>query len=442
MTDLPLHEHQVQAVEHLSRNSRAGLFLPMGAGKSLSVLAALTPEHLPALIVAPKKVAEHVWSDEPGKWRPDLSVGLAVGTPAKRLKAIQEKADLTVIGRDNLQGLVSARGKAKYRTIVLDESQSFKTRSSTRWKLARRLAKVTEHLWLMTGTPAGNGLMDLWAQVYLLDQGKRLGETLGAFRQRYFNRGLVLPNGVVASWDIKKGAEDAIYKKLADICLHIPMIGLDLPELTINQVPVELPPASAALYTQFKDHMVADVDMLGGVQTQTVKSAALLSSKLSQITAGFSYGEANTEQPTTDLNTAKLDELGEILDQTEGGVLVFHRFRREAERILERFPQAVSVNKRGAVDAWNRREVPILLAHPASAGHGLNLQYGGNTIVWTSVSWSSEDWLQGNARLHRQGQVNKVMVHVLGIPGTIDDHVLKAVQGKVSVQQALLDALT
>lgn len=436
-----LHEHQERAVKHLHANPRAGLLLPMGAGKSLSVLAALTPAHLPALVVAPKQVAEHVWSAEPEKWRPDLSVGHAVGTPAVRTAAIRGQADITVISRDNLQGLISERGKAKFRTIILDESQSFKARSSTRWKLARRLTKTAEHVWAMTGTPAGNGLMDLWAQAYLIDNGQRLGDTLGGFRQRYFRPKIVLPNGVVAKWELKKGAEDSIYEKLGDAWLHIPLIGLDLPDLVINEVPVSLPEASVRVYEQLKNDMVADLDMLGGPSAFMVSTSAILSSKLSQITAGFVYGEQPGD-PLIELNNAKLDQLGEIIEQTEGGVLVFYRFTHEAKRILAKFPQATMVTAKGAVAEWNEGKIPVMVAHPASAGHGLNLQYGGNTIVWTSLSWSAEEWLQGNARLHRQGQTNRVMVHVLGVPGSIDDNVMSVVTGKVSVQDALLAALS
>lgn len=434
-----LHEHQERAVQHLHNNPRAGLFLPMGAGKTLSVLHSLTAEHLPVLVVAPKQVAEHVWPQETARWRPDLSVALAAGTPAKRAEAIQRKADITVVSRDNLQSVQSTRGKAKFRTIVLDESQSFKARSSARWKAARKLTKTADHVWALTGTPAGNGLMDLWAQVYLIDNGQRLGETLSSFRQRYFRPALILPNGVVAKWELKKGADEAIYKAIADVCLHIPLVNLDLPDLVINSVPVSMPPSAHRLYDQLKNDMVADLDMLG--TTMTVPSAAVLSSKLSQITAGTLYGE-QPDDPEVELHGAKLDELGEIIDQTDGGVLVFFRFRSEALRVLARFPQTVPVTAKGAIEAWNRGEIPVMLAHPASAGHGLNLQFGGSTIVWTSLSWSAEEWLQANARLHRQGQANRVMVHVLGVPGTIDDHVFQVVQGKVTVQQALLDALT
>lgn len=445
MTEYTLHDHQVQAVKHLHANPSAGLFLPMGAGKTLSVLDALTPGHLPALVVAPKQVAEHVWPAETKRWRPDLTLGLAIGTPAQREAAVKSRQDITVVGRDNLPWLMSVRGKAKFRTIVLDESQSFKTRKSQRWKAARKLTTVAENVWAMTGTPAGNGLMDLWAQVYLIDDGKRLGTTLTGFRQRYFYPKVVLPNGVVAKWELKDGAKDAIYKAIEDVCLHIPLDDLDLPDKVVNVVPVSMPGSAARVYHEMKEDMAADVDLLGGVEVVSSPSAGVLSSKLSQITAGAIYRDRDDFGNQTghiDLHEEKLTRLQEIIETTEGGVLVFYRFRFELDRMLAAIPQARKVTDKGAIDDWNARKLPVMLAHPASAGHGLNLQYGGNTAVWTSLSWSMEEWEQANARLHRQGQSQRVMIHVLTVPGTIDENVLAALEKKVSVQQALLDALT
>lgn len=434
-----LHDHQVKAVDHLHTNGSAGLFLPMGAGKTLSVLAALRPEHLPVLVVAPKQVAEHVWPKETARWRPDLTVGAAIGSPDKRAAGLAAKADITIVSRDNLQSVVSSRQKAKFRTIVLDESQSFKTKRSTRWKLARKLSQRVENVWALTGTPAGNGLLDLWAQVYLLDNGARLGETLTAYRNRYFYPFHTLPNGVVAKWELKPGAEDAIHRKLADICLYIPLTGLDLPDLIYNRVPVGLPPNVQRLYDELKVESTADLELIGEVGAVTAVSAGVLSAKLAQVTAGQVYGDDG--ETVTELHSAKLDALEDIVEQSEGGVLVFYRFKHEVKRILQRLPQATMVTARGAIDAWNEGRIPVMLAHPASAGHGLNLQYGGSTIVWTSVSFNLEEWQQANARLHRQGQKNRVMVHTLTVPGSIDEHILDVLEGKKTVQQALLDAL-
>jgi SNF2 family DNA or RNA helicase len=436
VTTYKLHEHQEKAVAYLHEHPRAGLLLPMAAGKTLSVLAALGPEHLPVLVVAPKQVAEHVWPQETARWRPDLTLAAAIGTPAKRAEAIKAKADITVVSRDNLQSIVSTRGKAKYKTVVLDELQSFKSKGSTRWKLARKLSRHVQYCWGLTGTPAGNGLLDIWAQIFLLDSGERLYDTLDGYRERYFYSKGRLPNGVPIGWKLKPGAEDAIHRKLSDLCLHIPLTKLDLPEITYNRVPTELPASARALYEELKTEMTVDLDLMGG--EVTADSAGVLSAKLAQVTAGSIYDD---DRHTVHLHNAKLDQLAEIIEQTEGGVLVFYRFRHEAERILKRFKQATSVKATGAIDAWNRGEIPVMLAHPASAGHGLNLQHGGSVCVWTSVSFSLDDWQQGNARLRRPGQKNPVVIHTLTTPDTIDEHVLAVLEGKKTVQQALLDAL-
>lgn len=437
-----LHEHQVKAVNHLHEHPRAGLFLPMGAGKTLSVLAATTSEHLPMLVIAPKQVAEHVWPQEAAKWRPDLSVALAAGSPAKRAMVVASGADITVISRDNFGQLLNSRGKPvrDYRTIVLDESQSFKTRSSARWKAARKLTRDAEHVWALTGTPAGNGLLDLWAQLYLIDNGERLFPQITKYRSRYFYPEKTLPNGVVAQWGIKPGAEEAIYRKLSDVCLHIPLDNLDLPGITYNTVPVDLPPAARRVYDDLKAEGVANLELLGG-EVYAAPTAAILSNRLTQVTAGIFYDQMDPNV-WTDLHDEKLRALVDIVEQTDGGVLVFYRYRAELRRILGALPQARKVTDKGAIDDWNARRLPVMVAHPASAGHGLNLQYGGNTCVWTSLPWSMEEWEQANARLHRQGQDNHVMVHMLTVPGSIDEHIFAVLQGKVSVQQALLDALT
>jgi SNF2 family DNA or RNA helicase len=434
-----LHKHQERGVRHLTLNDRAGLFMGVGSGKTLTTLAALSPVHLPALVVAPKQVCEHVWPAEVAKWRPELSVALAAGTPAKRRVAIEQRADITVISYDNLADLISGNGRRAlypFATVVLDESHSVKNKSTARWRLVHRLTAKAAHVWMLTGTPSGNGLADLWAQLALLDDGERLGKSLTAFRQRYFTAGFQLPNGAIVGRELKPGSDTSIYRAIEDICLHVPLEDLDLPDLVINPVPIILP--SRKIYDELKNNMISGLDLIGG-DMLTVPSAGVLSSKLLQVTAGGVYGE---DGELHELHTAKLDALSDIIEQTEGNVLVFYKFTFEADRILKRFKQATHIKTPGAIDAWNRREIPILLAHPASAGAGLNLQHGGSTIVWATLSWSSTDWLQANGRLHRQGQsAHRVMVHVLTAADTIDEHALDVVQGKVSVQQALLDAL-
>jgi SNF2 family DNA or RNA helicase len=435
-----LHDHQIKAVEHLAANPRAGLFLPVGAGKTLSVLHSLTSEHLPALVIAPKRVAEHVWAQEVAKWRPELSVARAIGTPRQRQAAIAQLADVTVMTRDNLGDTDSAAFRQRYRTVILDESQSFKNRQSARWRLARKLTKNAAYVWALTGTPAGNGLLDLWAQVYLIDNGERLYPQITRYRQRYFYPEKVLPNGVVAKYAIKPGAEEAIYSAISDVCLHIPLDGLDLPDLVVNEVPVSLPPDAQRMYEQMKDDAVIDLSLLGS-EYLAAPSAAAISNKLVQITSGYVYNDGASGGYVT-LHENKLEALCEIIEQTDSNVLVFYKYKSEAEQILRAIPQATSINATGAVERWNAGQIPVLLAHPASAGAGLNLQHGGSCVVWTSLTWSAEEWTQANGRLHRQGQTDTVMCHVLTVPDSIDTHIRKVVDGKLDVQQALLDALT
>lgn len=443
---MKLHAYQAVARDFLLDNPRSALYLAPGLGKSAITLAALTRQHLPALVVAPKRVATLTWPAETRSWRPDLSFALAQGTPAQRKAALAAGADVTVLGRDSL---ADVRGSRQYRTLVLDESHGFKSRSTERWKLARTIP--TTHLWQLTGSPAPNGLMDLWAQLALLDGGERLGRTLTAFRDRFFTPGKRGPNGVVYEWLLKPGAADRIHERIADICLSMDAVEVLVPPVTYNTVPVELPDRLRAMYDDLKRDLVVQLDLLGSV---SAANAAVLTSKLAQVSAGFLYTDTvhpllgpktvarRVRPPTADLHDAKLDALREITDEAGSPVLVFHRFTHERDRILQAFPVARTLDESGVFDAWNRGEVPMLVAHPASAGHGLNLQHGGSTIVWTSPTWSLEEWAQANARLIRQGQRHPVVVHSLLAERTIDAAMLLRVREKMSVQDALLAYLT
>lgn len=435
MTMLKLHEYQKRAVKHLHDNPRAALFLDMGLGKSATVLSAMTPDHLPALVVAPKRVAEHVWPAERDKWRPDLRMSLVVGSPKQRAAAMAEDADIYVIGQDNL-GDITDHG---FRTVVIDESSGFKSVSSVRFKRARQITKGVPHVWLLTGTPSPNGLMDLWSQVYLLDRGDRLGSGITKYRSRYFSPGWTLPNGIVAEWRLRPGAEARIHGLISDICLHMSAADhLDLPPVTVNDITVPLPPKASRVYADLRRDLVAQVDMLGTIHTAA--NAAVLSGKLSQVTAGHLYSDAR-DGSYSPLHMGKLDALSEVVEGTGSPVLVFYRFTAERDRILARHDHARTVDDKGALDAWNRGEVPLLLAHPASAGHGLNLAAGGHTIVWTTLPWSLELYEQSNARLARQGQTEPVVVHRLLCPDTVDGAVVDALDGKATVQNALLNHL-
>lgn len=430
-----LHDYQRRAVEHLHENPRAGLFMDMGLGKTATVLSALTLAHLPVLVIAPKRVAERVWPTERDKWRPDLSIAVAAGTAHDRLRAVGRRADITVIGRDNITDVA---GSTHFRTIVLDELSSFKNRKTKRWRAARKLCENAANVWGLTGTPVPNGLQDLWAQMFLLDGGQRLGRGITSYRDTYFTAGRRLPTGVVIDRKLLPGADETIYERIGDICLS--MAARDLPPLTFNDVEVSLPTSARRVYESMRDELVADLDLVGEVRTAV--NAASLTNRLSQISAGFLYPDSDEpERETIELHHAKIDALAEIVEATPTPLLVFHRYRYEADMIRTAFPQARGIDERGVLDAWDRGEVPMMLAHPASAGHGLNLQYGGHTIVWTTLTWSSEEWEQANARLARQGQTEPVVVHLLMTEDSIDYAPRAAVVEKVAVQDALMLAL-
>ena len=430
--DPRLHGYQVAAVEHLHRNPQSALLLDMGLGKTCTVLQALTPDHLPALVVAPKRVAEQVWPVEGPKWRPDLRVQLVAGAANRRAAALQNVADIYVIGKDNLGDLLG-RDHPPFRTVVLDELSVFKGRG-VRWRQAKKVCAGAKYVWGLTGTPAPNGLLDLWPQLALLDGGQRLGRTVTGYRERYFTPTRYVAGGKPVAWEPKPHAEQRITELISDICLSMRAVDhLDLPPVTYNDVLVPLPPKVMRDYERTLKTLVYDGE-------HSAANAAVLTGKLSQITAGFLYADADGDGEMLRLHDAKVQALQEVIDGTGSSVLVFYRFKEEL-RTLRGFPGSWTLDQPGVIDAWNAGDVPVLLAHPASAGHGLNLQHGGHTIVWATPTWSSEQYQQGNARVARQGQQNPVVVHHLVCPDTIDRRILDVVQGKRTVEEALMEAL-
>ena len=451
---MQLHPYQDVAVSHLQRCPRGALFLDMGLGKTAVTLRSLTPAHLPALVVAPKRVTENVWEDEAKKWRPDLRIAIAAGNPRQRHHALTDMADIVVIGRDNLADVVPYAHK--FRTFIMDESSSFKSRSTLRWKTAKKLTPDMQYIWALTGTPAPNDLIDLWAPMFLIDGGKRLGKTLTEYRSRYFYPGNQLPNGIITNWILREGAEAKIHALLEDICISMASEGrIKIPDVTFNPVNVPLPPIAEKLYRTLRDTLVADLELIGG-EVHTAGSAAILSSKLSQICAGFLYVDnADIREGAYDIiHYEKVSAVQEIVEGTGSPVLVFYRFKAEREMITSRLEGRVhSMDEPDVVKRWNAGKIPVLLAHPASAGHGLNLQDGGHTVVWSSLTWSLEEWLQGNKRVARQGQKHPVVIHLLLSPEpislSISSHLKKApkpvdgkiwasIEEKTAVQAALL----
>lgn len=436
MTELKLRAYQELARDFLRNQPKgAGLFLDMSLGKTAISLSALEPRHLPVLVIAPKRVAERVWPKERDTWRPDLSLSLAAGSPAERKAAVAAQADITVISN---HPAFLAELNPIYRTIIIDESSVFRDKMTKRWRAARKLCVKADHVWALSGTPVPAGLLNLWSQVFLLDGGERLGTTLGGYRGRYFFPGATLPSGVVTEWIIRDTAAEAIHAKIEGLCLYMSAAGeLDLPPTHYNVVDVPLPEAAKSHYLEFKNTLVLDLELIGE-EIYSAANAAVLSGKLRQVTAGFIYSDEQ-DGTYTPLHTAKLDALEEIVDGTGDNLLVFYNFRPELEMIRDRFPQATMMDENGALDAWDRAELPMMLAHPASVGHGLNLQFGGHTAVWYSLTWDLELYLQANGRLPRPGQKNSVVIHSLECPGTIDKIVAASLKTKDFNQTNFLD---
>lgn len=401
------------------------------------------------LVIAPKRVALSTWTTEAAKWDhlKDLRIARVLGTEKQRIAALSSQADIYVINRENVVWLVEYLGKDwDFDGIVIDELSSFKSSRAKRWKALRRVAASAQYVYGLTGTPAPNGYIDLWPEIYLLDRGERLGQTLGKFRMTYFNPGAHRGH-VVFEWRLKPGAKKQIDKRLADLCLSMQKEDwIDLPERIFNTVWVDLDRSERKLYDQMQRDKILPL-LNGEVTTDpnydfaiVADQAAQLSGKLLQMANGAVYDENGD---VVHIHDQKLDALEEIMEAAHGEpVLVFYNYKHDLARIMERFPQAKPLfSSEEMIQAWNRGEIPMLLCHPASAGHGLNLQFGGHIIVWFGLNWSLELYQQANDRLHRMGQERGVIVHHIAARDTLDERVLAALEGKGATQQGLLDAL-
>lgn len=431
----PLHAYQLDAVAHLWEHPRACLFLEPGLGKTAITLSSLTPEHLPALVVAPKRPTEHTWPEEARKWAPWLSVAVAAGTPAQRRRAFQQGADVTLISRDNLADAVGG----PWRTVVLDELTSFKSRGTGRWKNARKLVKDVPYRWGLTGTPTPNGLGDLWPQLYLIDAGERLGTSITRFRHAYFTPGKRLPSGVITEWVLTEGSDRLILDKIDDIVLSMSTADYlpGLPKTIPRTERFELPKGARRVYDDMRKHLAVEIEP-GHVET--ANGAGAMTGKLSQITAGFLYSDDEDAAPTH-LHDDAIDIAREVVEHAESPVLVFYRFVREHDMLSAALPGAVNIRERGAIEAWNAGDVPVLLAHPQSAGHGLNLQHGGHNVLWSTSPWSLEEWDQANARLARQGQTERTIITTIEAENSIDGVIRDRLETRGSVQRAVMDHL-
>jgi SNF2 family DNA or RNA helicase len=396
-------------------------------------------EEGPVLIVAPKRVAEHTWSKETAKWEhlQHLRISKIMGTAKERQDALADVADIYVVNRENVVWLVDYLGKKwPFSIVVIDELSSFKSAQAKRWKALRRVRGRIRRIIGLTGTPRPNGLEDFWPEMYLLDQGDRLGRTLSAFRARY-----LVPekmNGhIVYSYRPREGAEDEVYRKLSDLCMSIRKEDvLNLPGQIYEDVVLQAPPAILKKYKEFeRDKVLECLDADGEVVAGT---AAALTNKLLQFANGAIY---DVDGQAHELHSVKLDALEEMVEEAGGDpVLVLYAYQHDADRIRERI-KCRALDTPEDIDAWNRGEIPVALAHPASIGHGLNLQDGGHIIIWFGLTWSLELYQQANERLNRPGQKNVCRIYHLILGGTHDERVLKALANKDQGQAAAIEAL-
>ncbi len=443
-----LHEYQRFSVEHIINNPESALLLEMGLGKTISTLTAINKlmfdycEISKVLIIAPKRVAESTWTDEIAKWDhlKSLRTSIVLGTERERKEALKVKADIYIINRENVAWLVGYYQSAfPFDFLVIDELSSFKSAKSIRFKSLRMVRPMIKRVVGLTGTIAPNGLIDLWSQMYILDQGARLGKTITNYRERYFTPGK--RNGqVVFNYDLKNEMDKVIYDKIGDICISMKTKDyLDLPERINITHEVKLPKAIQEKYDTFeKEQVLAIIDSDADV---SAVNAAALSTKLRQFANGAIY---DAEKNYHVVHDEKLEALEEIVEAANGQpVLVFYSFKHDLARIQKRFKgyKPRMLENSADIADWNAGKIQLLLAHPASAGHGLNLQAGGNIIVWFGVNWSLELYQQANARLDRQGQIKPVIVYHLLTVSTIDQKVFLSLEGKAEGQDSLMDAV-
>ena len=396
------------------------------------------------LVIAPKKVAEGTWTREKDKWDHTriLRVSPVLGSQAKRIRALNTPADLYIINRENVCWLVDYyRNSWPFDMVVVDESSSFKSHSAKRFKALAGVSGKIDRMVELTGTPSPNGLEDLWSQVYLLDGGERLGKRYTQFRERYFQPDRRGADGMVYSYAAKPGTEQSILDKISDICISMKAEDyLQLPDITYHEIPVELDAKAEKAYRELERKMVLE---LPEEEEISVTSAAALSNKLLQLANGAVYDE---DRSVHEVHGCKIEAFLELVESLQGKpVLVFYNFQHDRERILKALSgsglRVRELKTTQDEDDWNAGLIDILLAHPASSAYGLNLQQGGNHVVWFGLTWNYELYTQANKRLHRQGQTEKVIIHHLVCTGTRDEDVMRALEKKDDVQNWVMESL-
>lgn len=441
------HDYQRYCIERIISDSRLGLFLDMGLGKTVITLTAVNEliynrfEVGKVLVIAPKKVAETTWTNEANKWEHlhNLRVSRVIGTLTQRVRALNSPADVYVINRENVPWLVEYdRNSWRFDMVVIDELSSFKNSKAQRFKSLCYVRPRIKRIVGLTGTPASNGLTDLWAQIYLLDEGERLGKRITHFRTRYCDCNT--HGGHFSTYAMKPGAEESIKAAINDICISMKAEDyLELPECVVVDTPIYLDKKAQSRYEEFERDMLLQIDE----NTLDAGTAAVLSGKLMQFANGAVYDE---NKNVVQIHDGKLDTLSELVEGLNGQhALIFYNFRHDLERILKRFEKSPLVIRELKTSQdetdWNAGKIDLLLAHPASAGYGLNLQQGGHHAIWFGLNWSLELYEQANKRLHRQGQKERVIIHRLITQNTRDVDVAAALAGKQDVQNALLEAL-
>lgn len=441
------HEYQKRAIDLAVRLPKLGLFLDMGLGKTVITLTAIQElmynrfEVSRVLVIAPKRVAEDTWTREHAKWDhlKELKISKVLGDERQRVRALQEDADVYVIGRDNVIWLTDCyfqqmRKGWLFDMVVIDELSSFKNPQAKRFRALRRAMPFTKRVIGLTGTPSPNSLIDLWAELYLLDRGERLGATLGEYREKYFRPG-ARSGYVVYKWEPFRNAQKEIEEKISDICVSMDATDyLELPERIDNIIPVQLSPAEMAAYRKMETEQLLQI---GGNDIAALNAAAVMN-KLLQIANGSVY---SVDGEVIRIHRAKLDALSEITDTADSPVLVFYSYQHDLAAIQSRIRDTRVLESAEDIADWNAGKTHVLLAHPASIGYGLNLQEGGHIIVWYGLTWSLELYQQANARLHRQGQEKPVIIHHLIVEGTVDEDVMDALRRKDTSQASLLAAL-
>lgn len=435
------HDYQEYAKNFILTHPICCLMLDMGLGKTIITLTALwllTLDSFDAgkiLVIAPKRVAEDTWPKELAKWEhlTGLSYSLVLGNQKQREEALSKKAFIYIINRENVVWLVKNQAW-DFDTVVIDELSSFKSNKAERFKALKKVRPKIQRVIGLTGTPAPNSLLDLWPQMYLLDMGQRLGRFIGGYRDRFFkpdkrNR------EIIYSYKPREGSEEKVYELISDICISMKAVDfLDMPERISNCIEVSMSQKEQELYDSFRRDMCLSI---GDTELDAINAAGL-SNKLLQMANGAVYGD---DKKVLGIHDRKLDALEDLIEAANGKpLLIAYWYKHDLARISERF-NVRFIDTPKDIEDWNAGKIPVALIHPASAGHGLNLQDGGSTIVWFGLTWSLELYQQLNARLWRQGQKNTVVIQHIVTKGTHDEDVIKVLKTKDRSQSALIDAV-